>query len=280
MKRSIYIVLILAFVVLHSFKPSSLKPSYCDEMEEDFSSNPPAATTGAPGEVTCVNCHSGSTLPASGIVTFSFSGANDKYATGESYIITIGKSGSVKTGFEMTALDDNNNAAGDFTAGANTSLTSHSGRNYIRHSASAGISSWSFTWNAPSTSLGDVTFYYSLNESNNDNNSQGDQIYLGSNTISYDLASGVVENKKRAEAVEVSLNSGQLVVNLNLPETASIYYTSQNLSGRQIDFHSFGQKQQGNHVLTIHLGDKYTAGFYLFTIFIDNKPYTSKIVLP
>jgi hypothetical protein len=63
-----------------------------------------------------------------------------------------------------------------------TSLSSPN-RNYIMHTASgtsapSGTASWAFNWVTPISFSGGATFYVALNESDGNNGSSGDQIYL------------------------------------------------------------------------------------------------------
>ncbi len=279
MKRALFLALLLAVALFISFKPRSKHPSYESFLNVDFSSNPPP-TTGAPGEENCTDCHDGTTLPADGVVTFSFSGANNMYISGQPYTITISKPGSSKTGFAMTALDNANSAAGSFSTGPNTSIISTSGRNYIRHSTSSGVDSWTFTWNAPSATAGDVTFYYALNESNNNNSSIGDQIYLGSKVVAADIAGGLASIEKKEEKVKIFTQNNGLNLELNLDQSTKIYFVAQDISGKQLDYHSFGKMASGKHQLVIDLDEKYGAGVYVFSVFLNNRPYSSKIALP
>lgn len=278
-KPLLYLGLILCTVSVLSFKPNFINPSptYHEVVDIPNSTNPPLGKTGAPGEGSCVDCHSGSTLPASGVVTFSFSGTNNLYIPGQTYDITIGKSGSSKTGFQMTALDGSDVAAGVFTAGTNSSTGSTGGRNYIRQSASTGVDTWTFQWNAPTISAGDVTFYYALNEADGLAGSNGDQIYLGSNTVSEDISSSVEDNEF---AVDMKLLNESLVTSLYLEEETNIYFSAQDMNGKQLDYHNFGIMNAGVHSLSIPLDTKYSSSIYLFTIFVDNRPYTTKISLP
>lgn len=275
----LYLGLIICTAGVLSFKTNFTNPlpSYHAAVEVPNSSNPPLGKTGAPGEGSCVDCHSGTTLPASGVVTFTYSGTNNLYIPGQSYDITIGKSGSTKTGFQMTALDGSDAAAGDFTAGTNSSIGSTGGRNYIRQSSSFGVDTWTFQWNAPSASAGDVTFYYALNEADGIGGNNGDQIYLGSNTISEDVSS--IVHVKEFD-VDMKLQNNNLLSSFYLKEEANIYFSSQDISGKQLDYHNFGTMNGGVQSLSIPLDAKYSSGVYLFTIFVDNQPYTTKIALP
>ncbi len=247
------------------------------------SANPSGGKTGAPGENSCVQCHSGSTLQANGVIDFTFSGNNNMYVPNETYDIEISSTGNNKNGFQMTALRSNNTAAGTFTAGQNSSLTTTGGRNYIRHSASNGISSWLFQWNAPEQGTGDVTFYYAYNRSNSSGNDNGDAIYLGNFTITEDIASAITETNTNTNNAEdklvINQNNRNVTLAYELTTSANIYVYLQDLQGKQIDYHNFGLKTKGVFAHNFELDNRYTAGIYLVTVFIDNKPYTKKIII-
>ena len=66
MKRTLFILLISILLGLISFSAQEVRPSNDEVIKDDFESNPPAATTGVPEEASCVDCHTGSTLPAAG----------------------------------------------------------------------------------------------------------------------------------------------------------------------------------------------------------------------
>jgi PKD repeat protein len=151
------------------------------------SNQPDLGRTNAPGEQSCASstCHSGAGNPISNAgIGFNFNGNNQSYVPGNSYTVIISSisgNGS-RFGFEATALTmpSQNNAAGTFTVtnAINTATRSQGGRNYIHHLSANGNNSWSFTWNAPASNVGDVVFYVALNAANGNMNSLGDIIYV------------------------------------------------------------------------------------------------------
>ncbi len=128
-----------------------------------FSSGAPAGHARSPKESSraCNACHGG-TLTQGGSIAITTAAS---YKPGEPVTITVG--GGVR-GFQLTALDHNNNYVGSFSpsAGGNTRLApafeSFAGANYVTH-AQAGTASGTFTlqWNPPASTAGDgtVTFY-------------------------------------------------------------------------------------------------------------------------
>src|SRR4051812_37895246 len=155
-----------------------------------YSSGPPAGFTGAPGEFTCKECH----VPDSGAGTGHISiTAPQSYVPGQTYQITVTHTNADTTrlrwGFQLTALDDANEKAGDLqSTGVTTQVLNNQGpggaRQYIEHTASGtfinqqGGASWTFNWTAPATNVGPVTFYVAGNQANNDANTSGDFIYF------------------------------------------------------------------------------------------------------
>jgi uncharacterized protein (TIGR03437 family) len=158
-----------------------------------FREGPPAGVTGAPGEVTCVDCHFGGG-PNTGGGTLVISGLPATYTAGQdiTVTVTITQTGRVRFGFELTVINDGGSAAGTITVTDPTRTTlvgGGNGRMYISHLAPGtsatgpGTDSWSFKWTAPPTSTGKVTFYAAGNAANNDGAQTGDLIYTTSASI-------------------------------------------------------------------------------------------------
>jgi len=155
-----------------------------------FAEGPPAARTGAPGELICADCHFGHAVNSGpGVLTLTGLPAN--YAPNQevTLTVTLTQAQRARYGFEATALDDSGRQAGTIIVAdtVRTQLTSAAVggnlRSYIEHTF-AGVSpsganqgSWMFKWRAPSTSVGRVTFYVAGNAANGDNNLTGDFIY-------------------------------------------------------------------------------------------------------
>ena len=140
----------------------------------------PGSMSGAPGDNTCVQCHSTfglntgtalvsiiSTIPASG------------YVPGNTYTITASaaQTGISKYGFEV------HEALGSILI-TNPTTTQHVGfgSNRITHEA-AGTTviinniSWSFDWVAPVTGSGNATFYGAFVAANNATGNNNDHVY-------------------------------------------------------------------------------------------------------
>lgn len=150
-------------------------------------SNPPLASTGAPGENTCQRsgCHGGGNFTGNVQLT----GVPDTIVAGQVYNLTLTHtSNAVRTGFQITCLDSLNVKAGTLTAGAGSNVGSTTGRQYVRHSAfktlSAGTASWSFSWTAPATAGGNFAkFYFSSLASNGNGSTSGDNVLTANKKV-------------------------------------------------------------------------------------------------
>lgn len=141
----------------------------------------PSGKTGAPGESTCTQCHSGTAQPFQNM--FSTNIPNNQYVPGETYDITVKavEVGRSEFGYEAVAVFPNGSKAGSLTAGTGSKLIG--GGMYITQSTpktDPDSTSWTFQWTAPAAGSGDVGFYAAVNCSNNNNGITGDLIYTGS----------------------------------------------------------------------------------------------------
>ncbi|MDO8744116.1 MAG: choice-of-anchor V domain-containing protein [Candidatus Brocadiaceae bacterium] len=156
-----------------------------------YSGGPPEGRTGSPADEfkTCddTGCHN-SYILNSGLATFSLS-APSSYTLGEALSISIsfGSSSTSKHGFELSALDTNNNHVGTFSSVDSNTQTIDG--NYIKHNSAGSIqsgnASWSVQWTAPASAVQDpLTFYAAGNEANGNGTPTGDYIYATTAQVS------------------------------------------------------------------------------------------------
>jgi len=153
-------------------------------------SQPPASTTGAPGESTCGSCHSSSSATTSAVV-LKFNGkVVTEYVPDSTYTVELSfrQTGITKYGFQTTVLDSATESnAGTLTSpGSLVAIQSQSvnskSRTYVNHTSSSvnfsgGTGTWTFTWRAPKTQVGSINFYTCVNAANGNGGSSGDQPY-------------------------------------------------------------------------------------------------------
>jgi uncharacterized protein (TIGR03437 family) len=155
--------------------------------------NPPARNTAAPGENNCTSCHDGSTINSGG-GTLAMTGLPANYSPNQAIplTVTVTQTGRTVFGFQVTAIDDTGKQAGTIVAtdAARTvlraSTVAGNARQYIgqtsngSNAAAANQGRWTFTWNAPATPVGRVTFYIAGLACNNDGDTPGDLTYITS----------------------------------------------------------------------------------------------------
>lgn len=278
---TLFVVFFFSFV-LQSNQGKVSKFHVTNKVEAVLSSvNPPAARTGAPGELNCTSCHMGTIQAADGIIDVTFSGVGNEYVVGELYSISISIASGSKNGFEMTILDNTNAKAGTFTVGTNTSITSSGGRQYIRQNASVGISSWTFNWTAPETDVGDLTAYYTFNKSNAMGNTGGDVIYMGQFTISSAVFNTLTEYEKEDQDyfIYYDKQAQELHFSYQLTVDSKVVFTVSDLTGGVIERVDFGKEIAGKYMKRVPFQYNGKMKMYIVSLFINNNVYTRKVMI-
>jgi len=250
------------------------------------SNGSPTGRTGAPGESTCTSCHSGTAQNGATENVFVISdGANPvtAYTPGTTYTVSLGMaSNPAKKGFQSTALSPQNTMAGTFASAATTTISTGNNRQYANHRASSNTSStaaWTWSWTAPSTNVGNVTFYVASNKANGNNNDNGDVIYLSQHVIEPVNTANITEN----EVVKPKLWLNQQTKELNLKVSANkpekVHLNLVDLSGKSVFSRDMGWTNVGNNNLSIQLPESLPKGMYVAHVFVNNTPISKKIVL-
>lgn len=197
MKNKFYLLTAIAFSVASislttlTRKERIMKEAYKDSHLKN-SNGAPNKKTGAPGEGSCVDCHSGTVNDGTSInnlvmVEDGTSNVVTQYTPGQTYMLTLAiNTASTKKGFQTVALDGTNTQAGTMTAVAGSTATAtFQGRTYVNHTTASNTApTFSFKWTAPSTNVGNVKFYLASNATNNNSSTSGDLIYLSQHTFS------------------------------------------------------------------------------------------------
>ncbi len=164
---------------------------------ENEDPNGKAGATASPGESSCnqSNCHTGTAVNSGpGSVTIASSNLTDwMYVPGQSYTInvTVAETGRSLFGLGFEALKSNGDNAGTLVAGTGTTIknktvSGFSRKNIVQQTdagATANSHTFTFTWNAPATDVGNITFYVAGNACNNNGNESGDHVYTASRVV-------------------------------------------------------------------------------------------------
>ena len=179
--------------------------------------------SGAPGDGTCISCHGTTLNSGGGSVKVSFANGTT-YVPGQRQLVTISIAdpSAKRWGFEASprlASATSTGAGTVATADSNTRIALTRGTlQWITHTqagtrlgTTSGVT-FQFNWTAPSTDVGDVTFYVAANAANgNSLADSGDHIYTTTATLT---AAPVISNKPQ-------ISSGG-VVNAANPASTSI----------------------------------------------------------
>ena len=159
-----------------------------------------AAHSGAPGEVNCAGCHSGSINSGPGSINYLIDNGTSSYSPSELYTIlfSMEEDNVNQFGFQTVALKASNNTnVGTFSL-TDTDETrliedDHNGsdRIYVGHTIcgadteTLGEKQWSFDWLAPDTDVGDINFHLASLATNHNHSTSGDHTYTQVISMSY-----------------------------------------------------------------------------------------------
>lgn len=157
-----------------------------------------SGNTGAPGENTCGQCHSGGNYNASVNVQMFAQGATvptTQFAPGNTYTVKVTVNNSMGSpggyAFQLTALTaaDNSPLSGYSNLASNvkqktiTVQNAFTGRTYLEHNGVTLNNVFQFNWTAPSTLNEAITFYASGNVVNGNGGTSGDATNSTSLTV-------------------------------------------------------------------------------------------------
>lgn len=288
MKKIIFPLALLTFTTgLFSFHSARLEGFQIAPLDAN---GPGGGKTGAPGEQNCTSCHSGSAQ--NGATENQLLVNNDiglgitQYTPGATYTVNLSMaSNPAKKGFQVTALNAANTMAGMFTAGANTQIktTTISGgqRKYATHKSSSNTSAtqtWNWTWVAPTTNEGNVTFYVATNKANNNNNDNGDVIYLSQHVFTAENGAQV-EELKTENTFSAGYSSAKEAIFIEF-STLTIEPTSVNivdLNGKSVFTKNLELSTTGLNKQWVVLPKHIKEGLYVVHFFVGNKPHSATI---
>lgn len=260
---------------------------------------PPLGRTAAPGEpsVSCAQsgCHTGNLNAGSADLLINFTGSGSSYQAGQTYnmSVTINASGT-RFGFEMLALNAAGQSVGTFTGNAANQTQVSTGttgvaanRQYVHHlnaTNHGNNNTYSFTWTAPTSDQGTITFYAAGNAANGNNAATGDKIYTNSRTISFDPSIGIDNPNEAAANTSVSISPNPtidhfvLTYGLAVPEKLTGYIY--NSMGALVKTIYFDEQPAGLHTQQINLNpEQFTSGVYILYVTGENSRQTCRFVV-
>lgn len=255
---------------------------------------PSTGNTGAPGEQSCnqAGCHVGNNvnLDMSKLTLSSVSpDITSGYAPNTLYNLYINlSSGTSAYGFEITALDANNNAAGTFskTDLTKTELTTANNRQYISHKAANSKNAWAFRWQAPATDIGEVTFYFVGLGADGDGTAAGDVVYRGravatTSSFSQLNLTGIAPiNADKVASLSIFPNpiKDKLTVQYYLHEACKMKVELLDLNGKTVQQLDEFVQAPGFFQRSFTFNEQLTSGIYLLKITEGEQVYVKKLL--
>ena len=291
MKKS-YILssLALASLGFFAFQQAEVETSIVQNFSKEhrFSSGGQSGLTGAPGEANCTQCHSGTVQNGSTENAVQFlDGVTPVtgYVPGSTYTVTLDlASNPAKSGFSATSLDNTDTQAGTLIGAGigGTQNFSASGRDYVSHTAASNTSGqWAFSWVAPATNVGDVTFYFASNVSNNSGATDGDLIYLSEHVISSTAGLEEIETASNETNFTAGYNgaTNKVAINFDYLAVGDMHLNLVDMNGRSVFTYNLGSSESGSNSETIALPTSVTEGMYVVHFFVGNKAMSANILV-
>ncbi len=286
---------ILSFSALVILGAASFQKSGDFKVEKYFaknghlrnSSGAAGGRTGAPGETNCTACHSGTAQDGTtenNLTVLSGVSPVTSYVPGTTYSVALNMTSSpAKKGFQATALTSAGVMAGTFTGVAGiTSINAASSKSYANHTATSNTNAttlWGWSWTAPATDVGDITFYVATNKTNSNNTNAGDVIYLSQHVITSTL--GLVEqtDNQLNFTVGYSPENNSAVFNFTTLSVGEMVLNLVDLNGRSVFHSELGTAQIGQNNQSVALPSDLKNGIYIANFFVNNKVMSAKIMI-
>jgi hypothetical protein len=259
--------------------------------------NGKAGKTGSPGEQTCqTTCHTGAAVN-DGIGSVSISSSdmtNWEYMPGDTYNIAvkIKRTGMPLFGFatECLTMQSVPNNAGLFlnTNTAQTHILSATvntvSRKSITHQLASGLSNdsmvYTFKWIAPSTNVGNATFYVAGNAANNNNLKTGDFIYTVTQLITPAFGAAINEATAQTE-FNVFPNPVAETINMRFNSSAGehVNFTLHNAEGKLVHTFPLVIADGGKEEVSLSIPSGLNAGMYILSMHRESGTAQQTIII-
>ncbi|MBK7964601.1 MAG: hypothetical protein IPK10_04405 [Bacteroidetes bacterium] len=260
-----------------------------------LSDNGKAGYTGSPGELKCDDCHStygnSNTGPGSIYVTSSMS--NWQYVPGQTYTVNVivKQTGKPLFGVGFEALTSTNANAGSLvitnTAKTQTKTKTVSGitRNNVVHQQNGGLQNdsmiFTFNWVAPTSNLGNITFYFAGIAANNNGNEDNDYVYHSTKVVSPASTTAINENVNTLKSFKAFLNSeGRIAIEFYSTQVDQPRVNVFDMNGRLISSEMIGVCPSGEVKSSIGIPADLKSGNYMISILSNNQKLNSKLFIP
>lgn len=255
-----------------------------------------AGATGSPSEGACnqSGCHTGNPLndPAGSITLSAPTLTGFQYNLGQTYTIsiTVARTGVNLFGFAFEALTSAGANAGnivitDAVTTTTKSLTiagnsRKSATHKLNGGATANTHTFTFNWTAPTTNVGNVTFYYAGNAANGNNLTSGDFIYKASQVVT-PFPLGINENVSPTYSLSVFPNPAkdEATISYVLPENAKVTAKLISITGQEVaEFYS-EEQFAGKQEQKLDISQSIATGIYVVSLEVNGNRTYKKLII-
>ena len=257
-----------------------------------LSSGGKAGYTGSPSESNCTACHSGTVNSGGGSVAITSSPLlTTGYVPGTVYTITVtvAQTGSTLFGLDVEALLASG-ANGGTLAITNSSLTKlltktvggNSRNNVVQtgnNNVGPNTQAFSFSWTAPASGSGLITFYASGMAADNTGGTDLDQTYTTSLAVSESTVGISETSANSAFAIYPNPVKGNLNVNYSITTDSKVQISVYSLDGKKVASLSEKNQTAGTYSEQFNVKDVLTKGIYVVELKINDVPTLEKIAV-
>lgn len=263
----------------------------------DVTSNAaPLGSTGAPGENTCAKstCHTGAGVNSgTALLNLNFSNNAATYKPDSLYELSVSlqQAGINRFGFQMLALNANNESCGTFVITDSTRTQTqkgngtYEGRDYVTYTYkgtepfTAGLGKWAFNWQAPAAYQGPVTFYATAVAADNDGTDAGDTVYATQHTVQQN-ATGILSEKPANFKLNLFPNpaSSLLQVQYKTLKPGETQIVLRDLAAQTVYATVSRVDNAGEQNVTIPVS-QLNSGIYMLAITLNGQTQTQKVVI-
>ncbi len=263
---------------------------YCNiETGHSLSSTPPVGHTGAfaLGELTCAKsgCHAGNGPQNSGPGNLVINFPGGEYTPGMSYdmSVTINDPGFMQYGFQLIAVADDGLSEGEFISTTSlTTISSDSGRDYISHFniPDAVGSTFEFTWVAPASNVGTVTFYGVGVSADGSNSPVGDFVYASELAIS-GQAGDAIGDVNQLQSVSLYPNpvKDHFKLDFDLSDKETVRAELLDMSGKLVQYWDLQDAKPGANSFDLRLDAAYAPGAYVLKLDAGASTHSSSLII-
>lgn len=288
MKKSYFVIsaLILSAGIL-SFQHIT-NYSEISKFKKIHSSGESGAYSGSPLDAQCTSCHNGNAQVGTTINTLNLlsgSTIETSYTPGSVYQMElIMNPNPTKKGFQAVALTSTNAYAGTFStfSGGGAQIFSSKRATHTGTSNTSANSSWKWTWNAPATNVGTITFYVAtIKANNNGSDGSGDIVYLSQHTFAAATGLGVNEVKTTDYnfSAGYSTEKNKVYIDFNSKIIGKMNFNLVDLNGRSVFTYEMGESQIGENNASVTLPEELKNGIYIVNFFLNNNGMEQKIMI-